>query len=224
MGNEQKLLSFSELNLGFGQKLDLLPKPGEKDVIFACELIGCLPGESIIIGPSESGLLPRMVEGQRVVVRVKLPGGIALFPSIVLFVSEVPTVMVYLDYPRDIKFRQVRGALRVNVSQPVLAYNLSDTQHAAIPGKIVDISTSGARLEMFELLGTKGDKLELKGKFAVGEVERKLSIEATIRMHKQEGESHIYGIEFSECEEDKLLVLLGFTFHALAFGKAQTIR
>jgi hypothetical protein len=152
-------------------------------------------------------------------VRIKLPSGVALFPTTVLFISEIPTLIVYLDYPRDIKFKRVRAA-RVNVVLPILANNTTDTDFMGVAGKIVDISTSGARVEMFEPLGKVGDLVEIKGKFQVGGIMRTLGIQSVIRAEKP---GNAYGIEFFEQNEDKLLVLLGFIFHAMAYGETQTI-
>lgn len=221
---EQKSLSFAELGLTFGQELALLPDPRDKDNAFACELVGRLHEQSIIIGPPASGVLPQMAEGQRVIVRVKLAGGVALFPTTVLFISDVPAMMVYLDYPRDIRFKQVRGACRVNVALPVLVCNRSRGSKSSVAGKIVDISTSGARLEMFEPLGDVGESIEIKGKFEVGAIQRTLSVEGVIRAKSGNATQRYYGIEFHEGDEDKLLVLMGFTFHAMAFGRLQSIR
>lgn len=222
---EPKLVGFSELGLGFGQELSLLPNPGDKDLVFPCDLIGCLQNESLIVGPSATtGTLPRLTEGQRVIVRVMLAGGIALFPSTVLFVSDIPTVMIYLDYPRDIKFKQIRAALRVVVSLPILASNLDNSQLSGIPGRILDISTTGAGIQMFEKLGDVGQKIEMKGKFQVGEIQRLVTIKAVIRTVLKRKDEFSYGIEFHEADEEKLLVLLGYIFHAMAFGQFQSIR
>jgi c-di-GMP-binding flagellar brake protein YcgR len=153
-----------------------------------------------------------------------LAGGIALFPSTVLFVGEVPAILVFLDYPRDIKFKQVRGALRVDVTLPVLASNTIDQRFTAVPGKIVDLSVTGARLHMFEELGDVGHEVEVKGKFQIENVQRLLQIRALIRTRSVKGGVFAYGIEFSGGDEDNLIVLMGFTFHAIAFGHLQVIR
>lgn len=218
-------LSVAELGLRFGQQMALLPNPGKSDRTYNCELIGCLGTESIIIGPpADTGILPQLTEGQRVIVRVKLAGGVALFPTTVLFVSDVPTVMVYLDFPREVKFKQIRGAFRVNVVVPVLVVNKTADATGTKTGKIVDISTSGARIEMFESLGGLGDDIEIKGKFQVGEIQRVLSVDAIIRAKSSTDDRLFYGIEFHEGDEEKMIILMGFTFHAMAFGHLQSIR
>lgn len=223
MRDDPTLVGFDELDLSFGQPLSLLPNPGDQDLLFDCLLIGCLTGECLILGPPSSGLMPRLAEGQRVVVRTKLGHGIALFPSTVLYITETPTFLVYLDYPRDIKFKPVRGAQRVAVALPVLANNQSDANFGHVAGKITDISASGARLEMLSALGNRGHKIELKGKFTVGGIERLLTIQAVIRSCLTERGRNAYGVEFYEGDEEKLLVLLGYTFHALAFGQIKSI-
>lgn len=223
MQDNPELVGFEELDLSFGQPLLLLPNPGEKDLLFDCLLIGCIAGECLILGPPSSGLMPRLTEGQRVVVRIKLGHGMALFPTTVLYLTQTPTFMVYLDYPRDIKFRLVRGALRVSVALPMLASNQTNPSFGSVPGKISDISATGARLEMRSVLGNSGDRIELKGKFMVGSIERLLRINAVIRSSVTEQGINGYGVEFCEGDEEKLLVLLGYTFHALAFGQIKSI-
>ncbi len=225
MADETKLLSFEGLGLKFGQELDLLPNPGDKELVFPCELVGCIKDECLIVGPPAStGALPRLIEGQRIVIRVKLPGGIALFPSTVLFAGNVPTILVYIDYPRDIKFKQVRGALRVDVTLPVLASNITDLRFSAVPGKIVDLSVTGAKLHMFEELGDVGHEVEIKSKFQIESIQRLLQISAIVRTRSVKDGVFIYGIEFSGGDEEKLIVLMGFTFHAIVSGHLQTIR
>lgn len=218
------LVSFAQLGLGFGEQLQLVPIPADTKSRFACELVGCLGMESIIIGPPASGLLPQLEEGQRVVVKANLAAGVAVFPSTVLCVSSVPALMVYLDYPRDIKFKQMRAAFRVDVTLPVLVTNRSIAGGNPCAGKLVDISVRGARLELFEPLGDVGDSVQLKGKFQVGDIQRILSIDAVIRTASMENASRYYGIEFRPGDEDSLLVLMGYTFHAMAFGHVQSIR
>jgi PilZ domain. len=225
MAEEVKLLGFDELGLTFGLELELLPDPADKDRVFPCDLVGCVKNECVIVGPPAStGAFPRIVEGQRVALRVKLAGGIALIPSTVLFISEIPTILFFLDFPRDVVFKQVRGALRVNVALPVLGTNVTDRRFEAVPGKMIDVSTTGARLHMFQELGNVGHKVEVKGKFQVGDIQRIMQISATVRARSVRDGGFIYGIEFSSDDEDKLIVLMGFTFHAMAFGSLQTIR
>lgn len=217
--SEPSMVSFSELELGFGYELFLIPDLNNKQQLFDCVLAGCIPEECLMVTAPASGLFPRVDCGQRVLVRIRLPSGVALFPTTILFISETPTLIVYLDYPRDIKFKRVRAA-RVFVSLPVLMNSQSDESIFGVAGKIVDVSTSGARIEATERLGSVGDIIEVKGKFQVGNMVRMLSINCIIRAEKT---PKTYGVEFCEQNEEKLLVLLGFIYQSMAFNHAQAV-
>lgn len=151
--------------------------------------------------------------------------GVALFPTTVLFVGDVPVFMVYLDFPKAIQFKLVRNATRVDVALPILVSNKSREGVRGVVGKITDISTTGARINVFDDVGEAGELIELKGKFEVGEIRRKVNVEAIIRSKPEiTGEVVTYGVEFHEEDEEKLIVLFGFIFSAIAYGKSQTVR
>ena len=213
------MVSFSELDLGLGYELFLIPDLNNKQQLFEGVLAGCIPGECLMITAPVSGFFPRLECGQRILVRIYLPSGVALFPSTVIFITEIPTLIVYLDYPRDIKFKRVRAA-RVFVSQPVLVNNQTDECINAVEAKIIDISTSGARIETPEPLGTPGDLIELNGTFQVGSIVRVLTIKCIIRTEKPQ---HYFGVEFLERSEESLLVLLGFIYQSMAFNDAPAV-
>ncbi len=220
--NDPSMVNFSELGLTFGQELFILPDANDKKAMFECVMVGCIPNQCIMVTAPASGLFPKVAEGQRVLIRIKLPSGVALFPTTILFIGEMPTLIVYCDYPRDIKFKLVRAA-RVSVVLPILCNNLTMSGKSVITGKIVDISTSGARIDMFEPLGVAGNIVEIKGKFQVGGITRVLSIQSVIRAIIPTKEGASYGVEFFEKDEDKLLVLLGFIFHCMVFGHTLAI-
>lgn len=222
--SEPTLLTFDELGLGFGKELEMLTNPGQSDLRFKCVLAGCLPAESlIVIPPVDTGVLPRVVEGQRIVLRVNLQCGVAIFPTTVLYVSEIPTVMVYLDFPRDVKFKQIRSAPRATINQPVLTYNKSLPNDSAIVGRLVDISPSGARLEVQEKLGEVGQTIEIKGSFAVGQLQKTIGVDAEIKTLKKQGEVISMGLLFCDIPEEKLLLLLAYAYQAISEGKVQSV-
>jgi len=212
--------TFEDLGLGMGQQLLLHPDPADKTSVFSCLLVGALPGEALIVTAPPDGVFPRLAEGQKVVVRVFLEDGVALFPTTVLFVGEIPALMVYLDMPAGVQFKRLRAAKRVVVAQPVLVSNLDNPAHAGVAGKLLDVSTGGGRLKMFDELGANGDKIEIKGKFNVHGITRLLNVTACIRKRERDE----YGVQFIEQDEDKLIFLMGFIFNAMINGTVDTIR
>ncbi len=222
--SEEKL-EFDELEISIGQTVEVLPKSSEEKAFSDVLLLGAIPGEALIITAPASGIFPKMEEGEKVVMRVKLADGVAIFASSVLFISDVPMYMVYLDFPTDISFKRIRNASRVSVKLPVLVSNVSSPEFCGIAGQITDISTTGAGLALTEYAGENGDEINMKGKFSVGNIQRVLAIRAVIRATKKKTDAlTIYGVEFLEDDENDLLVLFGFIFNAMAFGKIQNIR
>ncbi|MFL0800576.1 MAG: flagellar brake protein [Agarilytica sp.] len=218
-------LEFDDLHISIGQTVEVLPKNAEDKAFSDVILLGAIPGEALIITAPASGVFPKMEEGEKVVMRIKLADGVAIFASNVLFISDVPMYMVYLDFPTDISFKRIRNASRVSVKLPVLVSNVSSPEFCGIAGQITDISTTGAGLTLTEYAGENGDEINMKGKFSVGNIQRVLAIRAVIRVTKKKTDTlTIYGVEFLEDDENDLLVLFGFIFNAMAFGKIQTIR
>ena len=213
-------IDFDALEVTFGQQLLMYPNPSDKTMVFSCTLIGCLGGESLIVGPAADGVFPVLQEGQKVIIRVFLDSGVALFPTTVLYISDIPTDMIYLDYPPVIQFKRLRAAKRVVVAQPILVNNLDNTAHVGVAGKLLDVSTGGGRIKVFDELGAVGDRIVIKGKFQVHGISRLLTVDACIRQK----DSKEYGVQFVEQDEDKLIFLMGFIFNAMLTGTVDAIR
>lgn len=221
--SDQKL-DFEALGITIGQAVEVLPQSSTSKIFSDVLILGAIPGEAIIIAATSSGEFPKMDEGETLVLKFKLADGVAILATSVLFISEVPMFMVYLDYPKDITFKRIRNASRVSVKLPVLVTSLSKPKYSGIAGQIIDISTTGAGLTLTEYAGGNGDQIMMKGKFSVGCIQRVLTIRAIIRTTTKKQENlTIYGIEFLEDDENDLLVLFGFIFNAMAFGKIQKI-
>ena len=71
-------------------------------------------GDSLMTTAESDGVFPHLDEWQRV----------ALFMTTVLFIGEVSTLLAYLDLPVQIKFKRLRTAKRVIVTQPILINNI----------------------------------------------------------------------------------------------------
>lgn len=218
-------IKFDDIGVTIGQAVEVLPFSAQSKSFSEAIIVGAIPGESLIIIASKNNELPTMKEGEKIIFKVKLTNGVAIFATNVLFIADIPTIMVYVDIPKDIAFKKIRSAPRVFVSLPVLASGTSSGSPSGVAGKIVDISTTGVGLELFEALGNRGDVISLKGKFTVGSIQRILSVRAIIRKAKESGRGgFLYGVEIIEEDENHLLVLFGFIFNAMVFGNIQKIR
>ncbi|TVZ37944.1 flagellar protein YcgR [Alteromonadaceae bacterium 2753L.S.0a.02] len=221
--SDNALLHFEDLHLTFGHTIQILPKPSSPGERFESVLLGCLRGETVMVTPPPSGKFPLLSEGQQVVIRVSTLNGVALFPTLVLHIAQVPLYILYLDFPKAINFKQIRQATRVEVAMPVLVSNLNNAAYRSVAGRVSDISLGGAKLDFNQLIGNKGDEIELKGKFEIASIKRILSVRAKIRTVVHSAGVHQYGVQFFEQDEDKQLVLFGFIYSAMAIGTPKII-
>lgn len=223
MDSEQQWLQLGELSFALGQELLIYPDPANNTRTYSCSLAGYLPGDALLVTASEGVDLASIGRGQGVVVRMNLLDGVALFPTTAMFSVQEPKLLLYLAAPKSVKFRQVRSAMRVDVTLPVLADNLDRTSISGVPGKIKDLSETGAQLVMYQPLAEVGERIQLKGKFTVNGIARALVVQGVIRKERV-AEQHIYGVELFEGTEEQRLILSNFILHAMAFGRTQHIR
>lgn len=216
-------MKFEDLKLGYGYPLQLQVQVEGEVQRATSKLIGCVPDQGLLIAPPRGKA--RLRGGQKVVVRIMVGNGICLFPALIQSVVTQPMPMMQLSYPKQINFKEIRGATRVDVKVPIQALNMSSLPEKSSEGVIADISTSGARLEVSEPVGDVGDELLLKGIVNVGPIQRELDIHGVIRSRIERSTREIeenlpavYGIEFTESDEDKLLLLYAFVYSELAMA------
>ncbi len=218
--SESDARAFEELNLRFGQTLQLQTDPEAERL--DCVLLGCLPGETVILSFTD-GEVPVLEEGQQVFVRALTANGVAVFSTRVLFLSEMPLFQVYLDYPATVKYREVRNNTRVEVVLPVLASSLEDQSLSGIAGKVSDLSLGGAQVMLYEDIGEPGDSIQIKTKLRVAGIHRITVLEAIVRRKRVVDGGWAYGLEFERTEEEELLIMFGFIYQMMVSGSAQTV-
>ncbi|MDQ2075064.1 flagellar brake protein [Marinimicrobium sp. ABcell2] len=224
-------MKFEELKLSPGYPLQIqVSDPSGQSDRWPCRLIGAVPGRSLLISvPRSGGRLVRFRPGQKILARMMVANGVGAFASVVEAQTADPYPLIYLSHPKDISFKGVRGATRVGVEQPVIATNLSALSEQQVSGKLADISVTGARLELDTVLGDIGDKILLQTRVEVAGIERDLTIEAILRSRiersTQESTQNlpvVYGIEFTETDEERRLLLYAYVFSQIAHDQSPT--
>jgi hypothetical protein len=109
------------------------------------------------------------------------------------------------------------------VRLPVDATNLSTISDRQVSGTLTDISISGARIELSDVIGDVGDKLSLDASVDILGIVRELRVNAVVRSRVERSTQEvdenlpaIYGIEFTEKDEDRLLLLYTYVFSQIA--------
>jgi c-di-GMP-binding flagellar brake protein YcgR len=219
-------MKFEDMKLAYGYPLQVQTNASNgQPERFSCRLIGCLPERSILLSvPKVAGKLVRFHAGQKIVTRLMVDNGIGIFASVVESQTADPYPILHIAYPNDVSFKGIRGATRVAIDQVVSVTNLTNGDNEIKLGAIVDISISGARIEIGELIGDIGDQLQLKMQVNITGIVRVLAINAIIRS-RVEAEAQpqnnkkigmtTYGIQFIETDEDKLLLLYAYVYAQL---------
>jgi len=220
-------MKFETLKLDPGCQVQLqLTGDANNSTKYNCRFFGCIAGKSLLVSmPRAPQGAPRLRAGQKIAVRLMIDNGIGVFAATIEHSITTPYPMLYLSYPSNVGFKEVRGATRVSVNHSVSVTNTSELDEPFSEGIVADISTTGARLELASAIGRVGDQLEILSDVHIGRLMRTLRINAVIRSRIERSTKEIdhnlpavYGIEFIEGDEDALLVLYGYVYGEMATG------
>jgi hypothetical protein len=217
-------MKFEDLKLNYGYSLQLqtINLAGQTER-FSCRLIGCLPGRSILLSvPKVDGKLVRFRTNQKIVVRLMIDNGIGVFACLVEEQTSTPYPILHLGYPEQVTFKGIRSATRVAVAQEMIAFNHSANSTDPRTGAIVDISISGARIELVDTFADIGDKLELRAQVSIRDIPRELILIGVVKSKGELGEGangdelQNFGIEFTKQSDEQQLLIYTYVFNQMS--------
>lgn len=178
--------------------------------------IGLVPGRSVLVTTPMLGenrpLLLR--KDQTLICRFFSQKVACAFRSQVVHLCTTPFHYLHLGWPSQVEVGTVRKSERVLANVQVSIVNQSDTSWERTYGAIVDLSTTGARIESVNPIGAIGEQILISGKVVIGHVTRLISIEAIIRAELDRFElansTAAYGIEFKFVSDIDFLALQAF--------------
>lgn len=213
-------MKFSDLRLSPGDIMQLQFEDDFEERYFS-RLIGYLEGKSIIITtPVDDGKVLRVRSGQSVVVRTMASSAAGAFSSYVEAIGVSPYHYLHIGFPADISMNEVRQSPRVGIDLVVSASNTSNSSGSEKKaGVIIDISTTGARLQVESELGGVGDEIDIIAQLSVSNIDRIITIPAIIRSRlqspKQDNQGNpkpTYGVEYKLTHEDDRVFLHAFVY------------
>ncbi len=186
--------------------------------------IGMVPGRSVLVTTPMLGenrpLLLR--KEQTLICRFFAHKVACAFRSQVVHICTTPLHYLHLGWPTQVEVGTVRKSERVLANLQVSIVNQSDATWERSFGAIVDLSTTGARLESVDPVGAISDQILISGKVVIGHVTRLISIEAVIRAELDRFElansTAAYGIEFKFVSDIDFLALQAFVNGQVAKG------
>jgi len=214
-------LTKMRLTAGLGMNMEVVGGDGNRHT---GTLIGLVPGRTVLVTTPMLGenrpLLLR--KDQSVICRFFSHKVACAFRSQVVHLCTTPMHYFHLGWPSQVEVGTIRKSERVLANLQVSIVNQSDSSWERTFGAIVDLSTSGARLESVDPIGGVGEQILISGKVVIGHVTRLISIEAIIRAELDKFElansTAAYGIEFKYVSDIDFLALQAFVNSQVAKG------
>lgn len=213
-------INLEEARLQIGDPIQLQLQSADAPARYAVRLLGFAKGRSVIVStPTIDGKYLLMREGQTFVLRAFSGKNAYAFPTQILKSINAPYPYLHLTYPKDIRSLVVRRGARANV-RVICAITACDGLPAQGAGTLLNMSIGGALMAAKQPLGEKGQRLTLKLKTEINDVEAYLVLTALIRAinidTSEEPEKPAkHGLEFVDIAGPDMILLSAFVYHRL---------
>ncbi|MFN3565716.1 MAG: flagellar brake protein, partial [Burkholderiaceae bacterium] len=174
----------------------------------------------IVRTPVEGGLAVRLQTDEFIDVRLFTGTHVVEFRTSLLRQFGAPMSYWHLSYPGEVRVATLRAAPRARVDLGAQARG--NGAPAAVPVRLIDLSTYGTKAIAPEPLGERGQTLELE--FAVPRAhgaDARIAVKATIRAIKPVAASgdappsHAHGLRFENLSESDQVLLQNFVLQKL---------
>ena len=202
--------SFAEMRLKVGDSIPLEPTRRIAGGRANARVVGWVDGLSLLVTmPENSAGRVLLQEGEQVLLRAFTGKSAFAFRTVVQRAAYQPLAYLHLDFPAQVERVQIRNSFRYRVNLPC---NVSSADGSAAPGRLVNIGTTGALLEMVTAPGASAEELRIALSFELHAAPVTLDLRARVRTAKNlapaEGTPrHHLGVEFLELQASDRLVL-----------------
>ena len=214
-------MTAKELELNFGDVLQLQFLPEDSQNRHYVRVIGFLPNQSILVTtPSSNGKIMLVRESQRVAVRTMAGGNIIAFTGSVLRSCARPYPYLHISFPADIQILALRKSQRVNFSGVAEVRENPAAGDAQAPlrtyqVRIEDMSTTGALLISEHRFGHIKSLLSMGMSLQVAGGEERFATIAIVRnirerKNEQGNLEYLYGVEFKIADRRDVILLHAF--------------
>ncbi|MFC3853678.1 flagellar brake protein [Salinispirillum marinum] len=197
---------------GVGVHMEVADRPDSR---LSTKLIGLVAPRSVLVQtPMVDGRPVLFRKDQSLIVRFFANKVACGFRTKVIHLCTTPFHYLHLAYPGRVEVGEVRNAARAQANLPITVINKTNTQIENVHGAIVDISTTGAKIETLQPVAEMGDELLITAKVAVGHITRIVNIEAYARTaidrFDMANSVAAYGIQFKYLSDVDFLALHAF--------------
>jgi len=222
---EDAVFTFDDMRLKAEDRLQLEPPSQLARERFAVKVIGYLRGASLLVTVpiTANGLRLQLMENEKVVMRSFSGQNAFGFACTIERIIKIPYEYMHLSFPVNIQGIKIRKAPRIK-TRIIATVHLSASGSASQTSAFIsDISANGVSLEAKQLLGDKGDILQIAFRVQLHKVDAYLSVKGIIRAvlssdpltDAQKSGLFRYGIEFQDLETNDSVVLQSMIYQQM---------
>lgn len=214
----EEVRSLEEVKLAIGDTLNLQSQSDTSEVRYTVKLIGYQRGKGVIVStPTQDGKVLLMRDGQSFIVRLFSGKSVYAFPATILKATNVPYPHLHLSWPAEVKGLVVRNSARAKVRIIVAITDAGGQSRSAM---LDNLSIGGCALFSKVELAQRDERIRIKFRFFVGEIEQYLDLAGIVRSvtfssAAHEGHPFQYGVQFVDIAPNEQLVLTAFVYHTL---------
>ena len=222
-------MTAKELELDFGDVLQMQFLPDESQLRHYVRVIGYLPNQSILVTtPHVNGKIMLVRESQRVAVRTMAKGNIIAFTGSVLRSCARPYPYLHISYPTDLQTLALRKSQRINftgIAEVRENSPPSDSQGSPQTYQVYiqDMSTTGALLISEQRFGQIKSLLSMRMNLHVAGGDERFATIAIVRnirerTNEQSHLEYLYGVEFKTVDRRDVILLHAFINEQIVNG------
>lgn len=188
---------------------------------YTVKLIGYLKNVSIVVTiPEADGEFVMLREGQSFIARFFSGQNAYAFTTNVSKQTSVPFPHLYLSYPREVRELEIRKGSRITVALIASVTLGGGNPPSTAAAKITNLSIGGAAIRSKSPLGNKGERVSVKFKVSIHDIDSFLVFDSLIRSGDLDPSDpampYSYGIQFVDVEPGMTLALAAYVYQKLA--------
>lgn len=209
--------TFNDMRLKVEDRLQLQPPEQLTRERFPVRVLGFWRDISLMVSTpvTAKGLRLQLLEGETVVMRSFLGQNAFAFVSTIMRICKIPCEYMHLSFPDTVQGLVIRKAPRVKVRIIATVRNSNSNSTAEpISALIFDISAHGVGLDTKQLLGRKGDIINLSFQVNLHKIDARLSVKGLIcairtgdAVDPANTEIIRHGIEFFDMQANDQVIL-----------------
>ena len=216
--------TFYDMNLKAGDRIQLQPPAqlgAERHIV---KLIGYLDRVSVLVtSPMVHGVRLPLLEDENIVARVFSGQNAFGFTCSVKRVCRVPFDYLHLSFPDEIQGAVIRKSPRIKLKIIASIVDPDNEGTAPLSGMIVNISSSGARVDARNPLGKAGQNLRLSFRVNLHNMDLYLTTNAVIRTVLRDDDANTaaqppvvhHGIEFHGLQPNDSMILQSLIYQKM---------